>query len=311
MKAIYSASRMIFSEPLVERLKQIDGVDLYVHIDHGKPPECDISEIEYAFNSSIFKYHDIKDFTSLKQIQLFSAGTDRVPMEQAKALGITIKRATDVYSIPIAEFVLMRVLEIYKHSRYFESIQKRKQSDKDKALFELNGKTAGIIGYGSIGREIAKRLKAFDVTTIGFSRSEKQDAYLDRHCVMDKLYDEIGQCDMVILSVPYTDALNKFFGDRFFTLMKDNSVFINVARGMLVDEAALINHIKNKKFMGVALDVTYEEPLSADSELWTMDNVFLSPHNSFMSDHIYDRLFARCYDNLKDYISLKNKMVTD
>ncbi len=305
MKAIYSASRMIFSDPLIEKLKQIEGLDLYVHIDNGTPPDCDISEIEYMFNSSIFNHYDIREFKSLKQIQLFSVGTDRVPMDAVNELGITVKRATDVYSIPIAEFVLMRILEIYKHSRYFDQIQSQKKSDKDRGMLELNSKTVGIIGYGSIGREAAKRLKAFGVKIIGFSRSKKQDEFLDEHYTMTKLDDAIGECDIVILSLPYDESMHQYFNDAFFAKMKDGSVFINISRGMLVDEAALIKHLKDGKFLGAALDVTYEEPLSPESELWTLDNVYLSPHNSFMSEKIYERLFERCYENLKTYMENK------
>jgi len=307
VKALYSASRMIFNEKLIEKLKSIEDVDICVHIDHGKAPDCDISEIEYIFNTSVLNYHDVRKFTSLKQIQLFSAGMDRVPMDVVEELGLTIKRATDVYSIPIAEFVLMRVLEIYKDARYFEDAQKNKSSNKNRKMEELSGKTAGIIGYGSIGREIAKRLKAFDVNIIGFSRTKKEDEYLDEHCLAENLLDRIGACDVVILTMPYSDEYDKFFGKAFFNAMKDHSVFVNIARGMLVDEPILIDNIKKGKFLGVALDVTYEEPLDPNSELWTLDNVYLSPHNSFASNQIYDRLFQVCYDNLKEYMEQREQ----
>jgi len=307
LKVLYSASRMVFNEEQVKKIKSLANTEFLVHIDEGKAPGFPVDDIDYLINSSIFKHIEIDEFKSLKQIQLLSAGLNKTPVERANELNIEIKRAADVYSIPIAEFVIMRTLQIYKDARYFERIQKEKTWEKKRSLIELCGKTVGIVGFGSIGKETAKRFSAFDTTIIGFGRSEKKSVYLDKFYNIKEIKEKIGECDIVVASLPHTDETHKMFNKDVFGAMKDDSIFINVARGKLVDEEELIRQIEKNKFLGVALDVTYNEPLTRRSELWSLKNVYLSPHNSFTSSRIYTRLFECVYKNLTEFSEKNSK----
>ncbi len=305
MNIVYSADHSFFSGDQFERLKKledIEGIKVFVHVGDGGPPLLPIGTIDYLINIALLKVHDLDEFTNLKQIQLFSAGMDMLDMPRITAKGITVKNASDVYSVPIAEFVLMRILEIHKSSRYFETIRDEKSTHKKRDLVELFGKTCAIYGYGSIGREIAMRLKCFGVKTVGISRSGKTDDYLDRGLTVAESGKHIGEFDIVVSCLPQSEDSEKFFNKEYFEAMKQGASFVNISRGGVVDETALIDAVKAGKFLGVALDVFEKEPLPQTSELWGLDNVYLSPHNSFASTIMYDRLFDRIYENLLAFI---------
>ena len=151
----YSAQQRQILEKLGEKL-------LYLQDEKGTI-NFDITNVEYVICNGLFLWHDIKQFKNLKYIQLTSAGMDRIPMDYIKQHNITVFNARGVYSIPIAEWTILKILEIYKKSRKFYELQKIHKWEKQRDLIELNGKTACIIGYGSIGHEIAIRLKAFNV----------------------------------------------------------------------------------------------------------------------------------------------------
>jgi phosphoglycerate dehydrogenase-like enzyme len=305
LNIVYSADHSFFSGNQFEKLKKledIEGINVFVHVGDGGPPLLPINTIDYLINIALFKVHDLDEFARLKQIQLFSAGMDMLDMERIRAKGITVKNASDVYSVPIAEFVLMRILEIQKSSRYFESIRSEKSTHKKRDLVELFGKTCAIYGYGSIGREISMRLKSFGVKTVGISRSGKKDEYLDEGYTVAESRKYIGEFDIVVSCLPQSEETEKFFNIEYFEAMKQNASFVNISRGGVVDETALIEAVKAGKFLGVALDVFEKEPLPQTSELWDLEGVYLSPHNSFASTIMYDRLFNRIYENLVAFI---------
>jgi len=305
LNVVYSANHSFFTDEQFDklhRLEEIDGIKVFVHVGDGGPPLLPINTIDYLININLLNEHDLDEFESLKQIQLFSAGMDMLDLERLKKKNIAVKNAKDVYSVPIAEFVMMRVIEIHKNSRYFETLQHDKETLKKRDLVEVFGKTAAIYGYGSIGREIAMRLKSFGVKTIGISRSGKSDECLDEGISMHEAKSRVSEFDIVISCLPQTEDTEKFFDATYFSAMKDGAAFINISRGGVVDEKALVTEIKNNKFLGVALDVFETEPLPKTSELWELDNVYLSPHNSFASTIMYDRLFDRVYENLVEFI---------
>lgn len=305
MNVVYSANHSFFTSEQfnqLQKLEEIDGIHVFVHVGDGGPPLLPINTIDYLINIALFKDHDLDEFENLKQIQLFSAGMDMLDMPRIKAKGITVKNASDVYSVPIAEFVMMRIIEIYKSARYFEEIRQGKSAQKKRDLVEVYGKTCAIYGYGSIGREVAMRLKGFGVKTVGISRSAKKDEFLDEALTMAESTSRVGEFDIVVSCLPQTETTEGFFNAAFFDAMKKDSAFVNISRGGVVDEKALIAAIKAGKFLGVALDVFETEPLPKDSVLWEMENVYLSPHNSFASTIMYDRLFDRIYQNLVAFI---------
>ena len=261
--------------------------------------DIDVSNIDTVVCNSLFLHNDIAKFKNLKFIQLTSAGLDRVPLDYIKEKGIKLFNARGVYSVPMAEWVVLKILEIYKKSKHFYKNQNEHKWDKQRDLLELTDKTAAIIGFGSVGYEVAKRLKAFDVKVIGVGRRNIESDLLDEYYLIDDIDEVLKRSDIVVLTLPLTEKTKHFLdSDRIFS-MKDNSVLVNVSRGGVIDEASLVEAIKNKKFLGLALDVFEEEPLSTNSVLWDFDNVIITPHLSYLSDKINERLFEKIIDNLE------------
>ncbi|SEL20277.1 Phosphoglycerate dehydrogenase [Carnobacterium iners] len=282
-----------------EQLDNLEGLGYEIIFiqDERVSINIDVSNIEVVVCNSLFLYNNISKFKNLKVIQLTSAGMDRVPLDYINKNKIKVFNANDVYSIPIAEWVVLKVLETYKMSKFFYKNQEIHEWTKRRDLLELTNKTASIIGFGNVGREVAKRLKAFGVKIIGVDRKEIESEYFDE-CILIKDSDKaLEKSDIIILTLPLTKETRSFINKDTIKMMKDNVVLVNVARGGLINEAELITALNEGKFLGVALDVFQEEPLR-ESRLWDFENVIITPHNSFVSDRIDDRLFNLIAENL-------------
>ena len=201
----------------------------------------------------------------------------------------------------MAEWVVLKILEIYKKSRQFYDNQAEHKWDKQRDLLELTDKTASIIGFGSVGYEVAKRLKAFDVKVIGVGRRKIESDLLDEYYLIEDINEVLNKSDIVILTLPLTEETQYFIDKDKIKSMKDNIVLVNVSRGGVINEATLVDAIQNERFLGVALDVFEEEPLSEDSIIWDFENVIITPHNSFVSDKINKRLFELVVKNLNKF----------
>ena len=271
-----------------------------VFIQQEKSPlPCDADWVEGIIGNGIFLYHPISEFTSLRYIQLTSAGFDRIPMDYVKQHGIEIHNARGVYSIPMAEFAISGILQLVKQSRFFYENQKQHIWEKSRTLGELAGKTAVIVGAGNIGAEIAKKLQAFDVTVVGIDITTDERPYFEKIELFENLDEQLKTADIVVLTLPLTDDTKGMFRKSKFNLMKSSSVFVNIARGQLVVENDLIDALKKKKLSGAVLDVFEEEPLDESSPLWDMENVIITPHNSFVGDGNHARMLDVIMSNLK------------
>lgn len=286
----------------IEYLKSL-GHDIVFFGDEREKLDFDVSDIEGVICNGLFVYNDIEQFRSLKYIQLTSAGFDRVPMDYIKQHGIEIHNARGVYSVPMAEFALTGILQLVKQSRFFYENQKQHIWEKSRTLGELAGKTAVIVGAGNIGSEVAKRLKAFDVTVVGIDITTDQRPYFDKIELLKNLDEQLKAADIVVLTLPLTDDTKGMFDKPKFDLMKNSCIFVNIARGQLVVENDLIDALNNKKISGAVLDVFETEPLEKTSPLWDMDNVIITPHNSFVGQNNNKRMFDVIISNLENYFN--------
>lgn len=291
-----------YNEEHLIKIKSL-GYDIVYVQDERIPLQIDVSDIDAVVCNGLFLYNDIKKFKNLTFIQLTSAGLDRVPLDYIRDQGIKLFSAKGVYSIPMAEWVVSKILEIYKNSRKFYEAQRGHKWEKHRDLLELANKTAAIIGYGDVGLEVAKRLKAFDVNVVGVGRREMESQVIDEYYLIDNLDDVLRKSDIVILTLPLTNETRHLINAQKIVNMKNNSVIINVSRGGVIDEVALNNALQIDKFLGIALDVFENEPLPMDSQLWDYKKVIVTPHNSFVSDNISKRLFELTMKNLKDNIN--------
>ncbi|TDL32842.1 hypothetical protein E2R51_09230 [Jeotgalibacillus sp. S-D1] len=289
-----------YSQDQLNILNSLGYEIIYIQ-DERAPLQIDVSDVFAVVCNGLFLYNDIKKFKNLKFIQLTSAGLDRVPINYIKEKGISLFSAKGVYNIPMAEWVVLKLLEIYKKSKQFYEAQRDHKWEKQRNLLELTNKNAAIIGFGDVGIEVAKRLKAFDVNIFGVGRRKVESQYIDAYYLIEDIDQVLRKSDIVILTIPLTEETKYLINEQKIKKMKDNSVLINVSRGGVIDEEAIIESLKEKKFLGVALDVFEQEPLFKESQLWNFENVIITPHNSFISDKTNKKLFEKIIKNLGDY----------
>lgn len=285
------------TEKYIEAIEKMGHQVQFLQYEKYELP-CEYEWVEGIIGNGIFLSHPIEQFTSLRYIQLTSAGFDRVPMDYVKAHGIEIHNARGVYSIPMAEFALCGVLQLYKQSKYFHENQKARKWEKHRGLLELNGKTVCIVGCGSVGTECAKRFRAFGCSVTGVDIKPYQNELYDAMLPLDSLDDALTRADVTVLTLPLTEDTRRLINEDRFTVMKHGSVLVNIARGAIIDTDALITAL-NTHLGGAVLDVFEEEPLDESSPLWNMDNVIITPHNSFVSDGNHARMLDVIMNNLE------------
>lgn len=258
---------------------------------------CNPEDIEGIVCNGLFLIHPIEEFKNLKYIQLTSAGYDRVPMEYVKEQGIQIYNARGVYSIPMAEFVISGTLQLYKQTAFFSKNQKKNIWEKHRGLLELYDKTVCIIGCGNVGTECAKRFVAFGCNVIGVDLFPREEQYYQKMLDLERIDDVLEQADVVVLTLPLTEETYHLMNQDKVKKMKDGAVFVNIARGAIVDTKALA--LEMNRLGGAVLDVFEEEPLMADSPLWSLENVIITPHNSFVGEGNGKRLSKVIINNLR------------
>ena len=259
---------------------------------------CGAEEIEGVICNGLFLYHKIEEFKSLRFIQLTSAGFDRVPLDYVKEHNIEIFNARGVYSIPMAEFAISGVLQLYKQNGFFYENQKLHKWEKHRDLLELFGKTVLIVGCGSVGTECAKRFSAFGCKVLGIDAFPYKNDFFDEMSGLDSLDDILTRSDVVVLTLPLTAETKGLFNAFRFNKMKGKAVLVNISRGAIIDETSLLKAV-DEKLYGAVLDVFEEEPLKADNPLWQKRNVIITPHNSFVGEGNGERLFNVVYRNLR------------
>lgn len=280
----------------IGQLEQM-GFQVVFHEQEKEPLPCEYTWVEAVVCNGLFLHHPIEKFINLKYIQLTSAGFDRVPMNYVKAQGIEIHNARDVYSIPMAEFAVAGVLELYKQRQFFYENQKQHKWEKHRGLLELNGGTVCIIGCGSVGGECAARFAAFGCKVIGVDLIPRSDERYQRIVTVDALDEVLPEADIIVLTLPLTEKTYHLINADRLYLLKSTAILVNIARGALIDTNALIEVLPH--LGGAVLDVFEEEPLKEGSPLWDMQNVILTPHNSFVGVGNRDRLRNVIIENMK------------
>ena len=251
---------------------------------------CNPDWVEGVIANGLFLYHPIAGFTNLRYIQLTSAGFDRVDMDYVREHGIEIHNARGVYSIPMAEFAVSGVLQLYKQARFFHENQRARRWEKHRGLMELYGKNVTVVGCGSVGTECAKRFKAFGCRVTGVDILPRDDDAYEAVLPIEKLDSVLPATDVLVLTVPLTQETEWLIDRPRLAMLPNTAVVVNISRGKVVDEAALCERLQAGRLMGAVLDVFETEPLPESSPLWELDNVILTPHNSFVGDGNGERL---------------------
>ncbi|MCG0275983.1 MAG: D-2-hydroxyacid dehydrogenase [Thermosediminibacteraceae bacterium] len=279
---------IVISEKPEDKIREIKDADVYV---------------DWGFN---FERRFIEAADKLKWIQSLSAGVERLPFDLVKEKGIIVTNTSGIHKVPISELVFGYMLMFARGLIRFYKQQQKKIWNKNVSTTELFEKTLGIVGTGNIGSEIARLGKAFGMKVIGLSKSGKIKEHYKEH--YDELYDAsslnalLSKSDFVVCAVPLTPETRYLFGEEQFRAMKPTAYFINIARGAVVDERALIKALKEGWIAGAALDVFEEEPLPPESPLWEMSNVIITPHIAGGSDRYMERAMKVVNENLERYL---------
>lgn len=267
-----------------------------------------ISEVDVLVCYNPFGRLDISRLKQLKWIQLSSVGIDQLPKQKVKDQGIIVTNNRSGYSIPMGEWIVMKILEMLKNSKAFYSKQRQRKWQIDTSLLELYNKTICFVGTGSIASEAAKRLKGFDVNIIGINTKGRSVEYFDRCYSINEMNIALSQADVIVLSIPYTKETHHIINENNIGAIKKGAFLVNIARGSIIEEAALIQALQQGSIRGAALDVFDEEPLPESSPFWQMDSVIVTPHNSWVSEARNERRYNIVYENLKRYITGKSLM---
>ena len=240
----------------------------------------------------------------LRWVQSTSAGVGQT----AKRLGldrtdVIVTTASGVHAGPLAEFVLMAMLMFTKHHGYLVELKAQRKFTKF-ASATLPGKTLAIIGPGKIGREIARLARPFGVRLTALARvtHSAEELGVDQVYSRDQLHRMLGEADFVVLAVPHTAETEGLLGAAEIAAMKPGAVLINIARGLIVDEDALIAALRDGYLAGAALDVFRKEPLPAESPIWDLPNVIFNSHSASTAEGENAKIVALFCDNLRHYL---------
>jgi phosphoglycerate dehydrogenase-like enzyme len=260
-----------------------------------------LAEVWIAFPQSVTRKH-LDLMPNLKWIHLLMAGFNTVDLEDLDRRGIVLTNSKDVFSIQIAEDVFSKILAINRDVRLFHDQQKAHVWKTVPDEFELYGSTVGIIGAGSIGSEVAKRMKAFHATVLGWKRTMTEEPFYDRILTGEEgLTELLAQSDYVVVAIPLNGQTRHLINAKRLSIMKPTAVLVNVARGEIVEQDDLIEALRTHSIRAAALDVTTPEPLPADHPLWDLPNLFLTPHNASSSQRMLPRMVDLTIENIVRY----------
>lgn len=254
-----------------------------------EPLPCNPGWPEGIIGNGIFLWHPIEEFVNLRYIQITSAGYDRVPMEYVREHGIEIHNARGVYSIPMAEYALGGILQLYKKFPVYAANQKEHQWNKIKPVRELYGKTVCIVGCGNVGTECAKRFVAVGCKVVGIDVIPIRDSAYNRIYDLSKIDETLEKADIIILTVPFGEETRNLLDKTRILSLKEEACIVNISRGGVMDYEAFAEIAPEKNLFGI-FDVFPQEPLDENSPLWNMDNVIVTPHNSFQGENNLERL---------------------
>jgi phosphoglycerate dehydrogenase-like enzyme len=262
-------------------------------------PDTDIF-IGYSLRPS-----QLPEAKKLKWIHSTAAGVAQLSYPELRDSGIVVTNPSGIFSVPMAEHTMGLLVALARNFpdsvRHQDRAIWSQQVLWDKyPLTELNDQVLLIVGFGSIGHELARRARAFDMCVWGVSRTGKGDAALAEKIVpVAQLREVLPNADYVVISAPETSETRHLIGAPELALLKPTARLINVARGSLLDQAALIAALHQHKLAGAALDVTDPEPPTPEDPLWKTPNLFLTPHTSAMSDRLWPRQTALFLDLLQ------------
>jgi len=253
-------------------------------------PETDI------FVGYSLRPEQLQSACKLKWIHSTASGVAQLMYPELRDSGVMVTNTRGIFVVPMAEHTMGLLLALARNFpdsvRHQDKQQWGQQEiwDQPQRLTELSGKLLLIVGFGSIGQELARRAKCFDMRVWAVNRSGRAESpHLEKILPVSQLCEALPEADFVVIAAPETAETQLLFGAAEIACMKRGARLINVSRGSLLDEAAVVQALEQKRLGGAALDVTTTEPLPGDSPLWKTPRLFITPHTSAVSDRLWIR----------------------
>ncbi len=246
----------------------------------------------------------------LKWIHATAAGVGQLMYPELRQSNVLLTNASGIHAVPMSEHILGMIIAMAR--RFPDAFRCQAQGrwaqqevwDGPPHPRELQGQVLLIVGFGSTGRELARRIQPLGMRIWGVTRSGRGDAQLaERILPATELANALLQADFIVLAAPETPQTRRMIGAKALALVKPSAYLINVARGTLVDEEALVAALRTRTIAGAAIDVAEEEPLPPESPLWKLDNIFITPHVSAASDRMWERQMQLLMENLERWFN--------
>jgi D-2-hydroxyacid dehydrogenase (NADP+) len=268
-----------------------DGAD--VRVVEGDLAACD-GLVTMAYDESFLG-------ADLRWIHSIQAGVDRFPFDELEARGITLTNSTGIHGDAIGETVVGYALQFARRLHVYRDQQHRNEwawPDWD-APFTLPGTELCVVGLGTLGQGIARRADAFGMDVVGVKRTPVPVEHVREVYTTDRLREAVGDARFVAVAVPLTDETERMIGAEELAAMREDAYLLNVSRGGVVDEDALLDALQAGDLAGAALDVSETEPLPADSAFWELENVIVTPHAAGATVNYVDRVADLVRENVR------------
>jgi phosphoglycerate dehydrogenase-like enzyme len=274
-----------FPQLEVVRITSYDGID------------ATLADTQVIFTQSI----SLEQFTAARKLRW---------IPELVASDVILTNAREVHGVGVAEHVMALIFAIAKRIPQSVKFQEKRIWGQEilwnssACPLDIAGATIGIVGFGSIGSSVAKFAKAMgmNVVVVRERPGNIRPEFVDEELPSSKLDEMLAQADYVVLSPPLTPQTRGMIGREQLAKMKSNAHLINVGRGPLIDEAALIEALRDHKIAGAALDVFDQEPLPADSPLWDLENLLITPHTAGMAGNLWQRHYDLFSENIRRFM---------
>ncbi len=325
METIQVLSTLRFTRDLLDQLRAVSSRLQVIQYTCHNDQEVAAALADYPDVEVLYTFHLPPDILKLapglRWLQLHSAGADHILEHPIMHSEILITTVSGIHATPIAEYVFASILAFRWRVPLWTHCQREAKWPSGRwdlyARPELRDSTLGILGYGSIGREVGRIGRAFGMRVLALRRSQgrAEQGYSVEHTgdpegtvpeafyPLEALHEMLAESDYVVVALPLTPETLHFLGERELEAMKPTAYLVNIARGPIVDEAALIRALREGWIAGAGLDVFDQEPLPSDSPLWELENVLISPHVAGFTPRYDERAAALFAKNLGRYLS--------
>jgi len=288
-----------FEEEHVAWIHEAAGDDTVVFPENDEALVAELADAEVFFG-----YHSPDVFSvaaNLKWMQTTSAGLDMMLTPEVRKMGLQVTNASGLHAAPVVETAWALTLAVSRYLKHFGECQQKHVWDQF-TPYDLNDRTAGVVGLGGIGRRYAKIASAFGMRVIAVDKHvQEKPAEVDELWTLEGLNDLCAEADVVMIACPATAETQGLIGAEQLALMKPTGIIVNIARGGIIDEPALIECLTEGRIAGAGLDVTKVEPLPEDDPLWDTPRLVITPHIAGWSNDRSRSVVRFFCDNLRRY----------